>query len=73
MIAIDDFGSGYSNDSSLVFLSPNLVKIDISIVREIHKSLDKQNLLENLISYAKKRDIIVLAEGVETIEEIKVC
>ncbi|WP_024467327.1 bifunctional diguanylate cyclase/phosphodiesterase [Treponema pedis] len=72
MIAIDDFGSGYSNDSSLVFLSPNLVKIDISIVREIHKSLDKQNLLENLISYAKKRDIIVLAEGVETIEEIKV-
>lgn len=72
MIAIDDFGSGYSNDSSLVFLSPNLVKIDMSIVRNIHKSLDKQNLLENLISYAKKRDIIVLAEGVEVIEEIDV-
>lgn len=72
MIAIDDFGSGYSNDSSLVFLAPNLVKIDMSIVRDIHKSLDKQNLLENLISYAKKRDIIVLAEGVEVIEEIDV-
>ncbi len=72
MIAIDDFGSGYSNDSSLVFLAPNLVKIDISIIRDVHKSLDKQNLLENLISYAKKRDIIVLAEGVEKIEEINV-
>ncbi len=72
MVAIDDFGSGYSNDSSLVFLSPNLVKIDMSIVRNVHESLDKQNILENLVSYAKKRDIIVLAEGVECVEEIDV-
>ncbi|UTC67703.1 MULTISPECIES: EAL domain-containing protein [unclassified Treponema] len=72
MIAIDDFGSGYSNESSLLFLSPNLVKIDMSIVRDVHKSLDKQNVLENLVSYAKKRDIIILAEGVETIDEIDV-
>ena len=72
MVAIDDFGSGYSNESSLLFLSPNLVKIDMSIVRDVHKSLDKQNVLENLVSYAKKRDIIILAEGVETIDEIDV-
>ena len=56
MVAIDDFGSGYSNESSLLFLSPNLVKIDMSIVRDVHKSLDKQNVLENLVSYTKKRD-----------------
>ncbi len=72
MVAIDDFGSGYSNDSSLVFLAPNLVKIDMSIVRNVHESLDKQNILENLVSYAKKRDIIVLAEGVESVEEIDI-
>ena len=72
MVAIDDFGSGYSNESSLLFLSPNLVKIDMSIVRDVHKSLDKQNVLENLVSYAKKRNIIILAEGVETIDEIDV-
>lgn len=72
MVAIDDFGSGYSNESSLLFLSPNLVKIDMSIVRDVHKSVDKQNMLENLVSYAKKRNIIILAEGVETIEEIDV-
>ena len=72
MVAIDDFGSGYSNESSLLFLSPNLVKIDMSIVRDVHKSIDKQNMLENLVSYAKKRNIIILAEGVETIDEIDV-
>ena len=72
MVAIDDFGSGYSNESSLLFLSPNLVKIDMSIVRDVHKSIDKQNMLENLVSYAKKRNIIILAEGVETIEEVDV-
>ncbi|UTY32861.1 EAL domain-containing protein [Treponema putidum] len=72
MVAIDDFGSGYSNESSLLFLSPNLVKIDMSIVRDVHKSLDKQNVLENLVAYAKKRNIIILAEGVETIDEIDV-
>lgn len=72
MIAIDDFGSGYSNDSSLIFLSPNLIKIDMSIVRDVHKNIDKQNILENLISYAKKRNIIVLAEGVEVREEMDV-
>ena len=71
MIAIDDFGTGYNTDVALIFLSPNLVKIDISIVRDIDKDIDKQNILENLMSYTKKRNIIVLAEGVETIEEVE--
>ena len=44
----------------------------MSIVRDVHKSVDKQNMLENLVSYAKKRNIIILAEGVEIIEEIDV-
>ena len=52
-------------------MAPNIVKIDMSIVRDIHKNVDKQNILENLVSYAKKREIIVLAEGVEFIEEIE--
>ena len=71
MIAIDDFGTGYNTDVALIFLSPNLVKIDMSIVRDVDKDLDKQNILENLMSYTKKRNIIVLAEGVERIEEVE--
>ena len=71
MIAIDDFGTGYNTDVALIFLSPNLVKIDMSIVRDVDKDIDKQNILENLMSYTKKRNIIVLAEGVERIEEIE--
>ena len=71
MIAIDDFGTGYNTDVALIFLSPNLVKIDMSIVRDVDKDIDKQNILENLMSYTKKRNIIVLAEGVERIEEVE--
>lgn len=71
MIAIDDFGTGYNTDVALIFLSPNLVKIDMSIVRDVDKDIDKQNILENLMSYTKKRNIVVLAEGVETIEEVE--
>jgi len=71
MIAIDDFGTGYNTDVALIFLSPNLVKIDMSIVRDIDKDVDKQNILQNLLSYTKKRNIIVLAEGVETVEEVE--
>ena len=43
----------------------------MSIVRDVDKDIDKQNILENLMSYTKKRNIIVLAEGVETIEEVE--
>lgn len=71
MIAIDDFGTGYNTDVALIFLSPNLVKIDMSIVRDVDKDVDKQNILENLMSYTKKRNIIVLAEGVERLEEVE--
>ena len=72
MIAIDDFGSGYSSESVLIFLSPDLVKVDISIVRDIDKDVNRQSILENLIAYARKRNIKILAEGVETREEMEV-
>lgn len=71
IVAIDDFGTGYNSEASLMYLSPDLVKADRSFIKNIDKDSNKRGLLKNLISYAKKRNITVLAEGVETKEEMQ--
>lgn len=70
MIALDDFGSGYSSEGSLLNLNVNIVKLDMELVQGIHESPDKQELAANLIHYCRERGILVLAEGVERIEEL---
>lgn len=69
-IAIDDYGSGYSNDIKLINNNPNYIKIDISLITSIDTDLKKQLLVANLIKFAKKYNIKILAEGVETKEEL---
>ena len=70
MVALDDFGSGYSNEGSLLNLNVNIVKLDMELVQGIDENPDKQELAANLIHYCKARGILVLAEGVERIEEL---
>lgn len=70
-IAIDDYGSGYSNESKLINNNPNFIKIDISLISSIDSDMKKQLLVSNIIKFASKYDIKVLAEGVETKEELK--
>lgn len=70
-LAIDDFGSGYNSESLLIFLSPDIVKVDIAIVHDIDRDGDRLSLLQNLLSYAHSRGIKVLAEGVETRAEME--
>ena len=69
--AIDDYGAGYSNDSNLMNFKPDYVKIDISVVRDINKDRERQELVRNSVSYASTRGIRLIAEGVETAEELK--
>lgn len=71
LIAIDDYGTGYNSEASLVFLSPNLVKLDMSLVHDIDKDIDRQDMLRSIIDYVKTRGIGVLAEGVETEAEMR--
>jgi len=70
-LAIDDFGSGYNNEAVLLAITPDFVKIDMGIVRGIDKDLNRQQISRNLISYAKQRNIKIVAEGVETKEELE--
>ena len=70
-VAIDDFGSGYNNEAVLLEMTPDYVKIDMEIVRGINEDLNRQQICKNLISYAKQRNIKVVAEGVEYEEELE--
>jgi EAL domain-containing protein (putative c-di-GMP-specific phosphodiesterase class I)/GGDEF domain-containing protein len=71
MIALDDYGSGYSNDSNMLKIQPDFVKIDRSLLINIDKDDQKKHLVGNMVSFAKQHGIMVIAEGLEREEEIK--
>ncbi len=70
-IALDDFGTGYNGDAILLFLTPNYVKIDMSIVRNINSDESRQKIFCNLVSYSRDQHIKVIAEGIETKAELE--
>ncbi len=69
--ALDDYGSGYSNERSLLELSPNYIKIDLSIIRDIDTDANKRQIVSNTVSYAHQRSMKVVAEGLETADEVR--
>ena len=70
-IAIDDYGTGYSNISNLLTFMPNCVKIDRSLIMNIHEDTRKRHFAKNIIDYAHDNRFRVLAEGVEKVEELR--
>ena len=71
MFALDDYGSGYSNELNLLELSPRYIKIDISIVRGIDTDRDKQQIVSNIVAYAHARSMQLIAEGIETEAQLR--
>ena len=69
-IAIDDYGTGYSNVSNLLRYMPKYLKIDRSLISEIQSSPQKQHFVREIITFSHDNGIKVLAEGVETQEEL---
>ena len=67
-IAIDDFGSGYSNFSHILELRPEYIKIDGSLIKNILTDLDTFVLVEAIINFSKKLNIKVIAEFVSSKE-----
>ena len=71
MFALDDYGSGFANENSLLELSPRFIKVDIAIIRGIDTDLDKQQIVQNIVAYAHPRSMQIIAEGVETAAELR--
>lgn len=67
-VAIDDFGSGYSNFERLFKLDIDYVKIDGSIIKDIDENQQLFIIAETIVNFAKKSDIKVIAEYVHSKE-----
>lgn len=70
--ALDDFGAGYAGLSLLAKFHPDLIKIDMELVRGIGSEPAKQIIIAGIIAIAEALRITVLAEGVETELEARV-
>ena len=68
IIAVDDWGTGYSDMARLELLEPEIVKIDMSIVHDL-QSARHRALLGSLLAWAARRSARVCAEGIETEEQ----
>jgi EAL domain-containing protein (putative c-di-GMP-specific phosphodiesterase class I) len=69
IIALDDFGKGYSNFDRIGIIRPDIIKIDRSLVQDIDRDHYKQEIFKALVRLSRKTGTLVLAEGVETLEE----
>ena len=68
-LAVDDIGAGYSGLTSFTELEPELVKIDLSLIRDVHLSAPKQRTIKALVRLCHDSGCLVVAEGVETVAE----
>ncbi|MET0822461.1 MAG: EAL domain-containing protein [Aeromicrobium sp.] len=69
--AIDDFGAGHAGLGLLAEFQPDLIKIDMAIVRGIEASRARQAVVAGIVHMANALDITVLAEGIETAGEYR--
>jgi EAL domain-containing protein (putative c-di-GMP-specific phosphodiesterase class I) len=69
-ISIDDFGIGYSSLSALADITADEIKIDRSFIVDIHKRPRSQGILKAIESLSEALGMTVIAEGVETFEEL---
>ena len=70
-LALDDYGTGYSNVMNLLQYMPAYVKIDRSLLTEIDKYPKKQRFVREIIEFCQDNNIMSLAEGVETWRELR--
>ncbi len=70
-VAIDDFGTGYASLSYLQYFNFDILKIDQSFVRDIHKNKKNSAIVNGMIKMTQQLDLDVIAEGVETPEELE--
>lgn len=70
-IAIDDFGKACAGLQRVIDLHPQFVKIDMDLIRDIHKSPEKSRALRRTVKFCKPLGIQLIAEGIEEREELR--
>lgn len=70
--AIDDFGAGHAGLALLTRFQPDIVKLDMELIRDIDCEPVKRSVLKHTLSLLRELDIIPLCEGIETLGELNV-
>jgi EAL domain-containing protein (putative c-di-GMP-specific phosphodiesterase class I) len=68
-IAVDDLGAGYAGLTSFALLEPEIVKLDMSLIRDVHISPTKRKVVRSMTNLARDMGMLVVAEGIESPEE----
>ena len=68
-VAIDDFGAGYSGLNLLASFQPDIIKLDMHLIRNIQEHGPRQAIIKAILQICISLGIDVIAEGVETVEE----
>jgi diguanylate cyclase (GGDEF)-like protein len=71
LIAIDDAGAGHSGLSQLMQIRPDIVKLDIDLVRGIHADPARMALVESFVRFAERIGATVCAEGIENLDDLR--
>lgn len=71
-LAVDDAGAGFASPRHVLNLSPEIIKLDMSLTRDIHRDRGRRALAAALISFAAELGSTIVAEGIESHEELSV-
>jgi EAL domain-containing protein (putative c-di-GMP-specific phosphodiesterase class I) len=72
-VAYDDFGAGQARLIELSECPPDYLKLDMGLIRNIHLSPNRHNLVRAIIDTCQELNVQTIAEGVETLEEAEMC
>lgn len=71
LIAIDDFGAGYSGLNLLAEFQPDIIKLDMELTRGVDANPARRAIVRGVLCVCEELDILPIAEGVETLDEAK--
>lgn len=69
LTAIDDFGAGYAGLTLLADFTPDFIKLDMALVRDIHQSRSRQAIVKGMLHTCRDMGVTVIAEGIESARE----
>ena len=71
-LAVDDAGAGFASLRHIVLLDPDLIKLDVTLTRNVHQDEARRALVAALVAFGAQIDAAVVAEGVENEEQLNV-
>jgi len=71
-VAVDDAGAGYAGLQQILRLRPDIIKLDMSLTRDVDRDPARASLAQALASFAARTEAIIVAEGIEREEELAV-